>query len=490
MLGLQELRHVPDASRGSVLVVSTSLDRGELERIIGELNERFTVTVEVEGKPTPLQSGPSFSYATLDELSQVRGQKIVLDVNHAYIKRSVPTMEDDNGVSVLTPLGLPTSSILDYRPTARWCVDVFLLGHSLPQRVAIPSEHLAHDAGQLPDTVLRTSQRCVAHMSANMGFATQVNPHADPLLRYPSASALFADLALASGANVSLSDAGRRAANVVSLWGSFDRAIADLDGLTRSVLDTFIPLKANSNGDYGVGYAIRGAGYVAHEDVMQNFPDLGSSGARDLIDRLVSINVLRRGLLLNCQRCRFEAFYRTEQVGAAFNCQACGYDSPLSRGRWYAEDPEPHWYYSLDQVVRDLIRSHGDVPLLAANRLRVGAESFLWQPESILSHNEDLLELDICLIVDGKVIVGEAKSNNSLGADKGTNEAARRIALGARLLTADEIILATSAAAWSRGTTAAVTDAIEKTWPPGPRPVVRELLRVRADGPSPSKPRR
>ena len=45
------------------------------------------------------------------------------------------------------------------------------------------------------------------------------------------------------------------------------------------------------------------------------------------------------------------------------------------------EDPEPHWYYSQDQVVHDLLASHGDVPLLAAADLCRRASSVLWSPE-------------------------------------------------------------------------------------------------------------
>ncbi|GAB2712288.1 hypothetical protein [Kitasatospora kifunensis] len=59
-------------------------------------------------------------------------------------------------------------------------------------------------------------------------------------------------------------------------------------------------------------------------------------------DRLLAIRVLRRGLLLNCARCHFEAFYRVEQVGSFFDCLACGHTSAMARGRWYKKDPEPH----------------------------------------------------------------------------------------------------------------------------------------------------
>lgn len=207
---------------------------------------------------------------------------------------------------------------------------------------------------------------------------------------------------------------------------------------------------------------------------------VGPREARDTIDRLLALNVLRQGFLLYCTRCRSYAFYRIDQVGSTFECHACGHASRLSRGQWWTKDPEPHWYYSLDQVVHDLLEEHGDVPLLAATDLSQQALSVLWSPELGVTDGSGSVELDICLIIDGRITVGEAKSNTTLSGRKSTNQAARGLAHAAQLLSADEIVLATSQETWPRNEINAVQDAVSQSWGRGPQPTIRELTRVGA----------
>ncbi|MFJ2008697.1 hypothetical protein [Streptomyces chartreusis] len=76
------------------------------------------------------------------------------------------------------------------------------------------------------------------------------------------------------------------------------------------------------DGDYGPGYAVRGNGYVALDDIRKTLGAESFESACALVDGVVSRSVLRRGLLLNCARCRVEAFYRIEQTGSTFGCEA------------------------------------------------------------------------------------------------------------------------------------------------------------------------
>lgn len=299
---------------------------------------------------------------------------------------------------------------------------------------------------------------------------------ASPMLRFPSGDAVFAELAASSNARIEQSPAGRRSAIAVEMWGSFASVASDLAGPVRELLNAFLPPKG-ANGNYDVGYEIRGEGYVAIEDaatVLAAQP----RDTRTIIDRLLTLNVLRRGFLLYCARCRAYDFYRTDQVGLTFECHACGHASPLTRGQWYAKDPEPHWYYAVDQVVRDLLVSHGDVPLLAAADLSRRASSVLWCPELEITDETGSVEIDICAVIDGRIVIGEAKSTTTLRGDKGTEDVARGLAHAAQLLSADEIVLATSQTRWANGVVSAVKEAISKSWIKGPQPTIRELIKV------------
>jgi hypothetical protein len=100
------------------------------------------------------------------------------------------------------------------------------------------------------------------------------------------------------------------------------------------------------------------------------------------------------------------------------------------------------WRYSLDQVVRELLRQHGDVPLLAVDELAQGGRSVLWSPEFAIVDDHGEVELDIAVIIDGRVIIGEAKSNDMLAGGAKTNKkAAQRLVAAAQKLSADEIVL-------------------------------------------------
>jgi hypothetical protein len=298
---------------------------------------------------------------------------------------------------------------------------------------------------------------------------------AQPLLRLPSAERIFAELAAKHDARVQRSEAGHRSATATGLWGSPTAIAADLTGDVRRLLDAFIP-PPSTRGDYGDGYAIRGDGFLTVRHAAQV---LGADEhqARDVLDRLLAIKVLRRGLLLYCERCRTQAFYPIGAVGEdGFACLICGYPSLLARGRWYEKEAEPAWNYALDQVVRNLLKMHGDIPLLAATRLASGKRSVLWAPELLIEPRDgNTAELDLCVILDGEIVIGEAKSNSRLRAGrKGTAKAAQDLVRVAQLLSADQIVLATAMPAWAPGVLAAVEHAIATEWRIGPAPRVVE----------------
>lgn len=461
-----------------VLVTSVSEPQEVLEALAADLNRPFAgMTMQVDdGSPVPLEIRKAQAVSP-SAVAKHDAMSLLADPTSYQLRQSAPAGQEASGVSILAPLQLPEAEAATHiGPELHWYVDVWLPRHTLPARTALSSACLTQETGGLPDAVVRAARHSVTFISANMGFATPNARHARPLLHFPSADEVFEELARARGVTVGRSDAGRRAAIAAEMWGSPEALAADLTGPVRKVLNSFLAPKRD--GDYGAGYAVRGDGYVALEDIKKTL-DIDIFEARDLTDRLLDVNVLSRGLLLNCARCHFEAFYRIELVGSTFDCEACGHTSGVTRGRWYSKDPEPHWYYAIDQVVRNLLRSNGDVPMLAAHQLRRNASSVLWSPELEVTDSDGSIEIDLCMVIDGRIFVGEAKSNNTLKGKKyGTQESAARLVRAAQHLSADEIILATSANAWARDTRAAVVRAVEDGWRSGPRPAVTEMLSV------------
>jgi hypothetical protein len=95
----------------------------------------------------------------------------------------------------------------------------------------------------------------------------------------------------------------------------------------------------------------------------------------------------------------------------------------------------------------------------------------------------DIVELDIAVIVDGRIIVGEAKSNGKLGdGKKNLINSAKLLVAAAKTLSADEIVIATATSSWTSGTREAVEASINAGWASGPQPTVTETTGVGAHG--------
>jgi len=96
----------------------------------------------------------------------------------------------------------------------------------------------------------------------------------------------------------------------------------------------------------------------------------------------------------------------------------------------------------------------------------------------ILLRENQISDILVQYVVDGRIVIGEAKSNSTLRGDKGTEDVAKGLAYVAQLLSADEIVLATSRTRWAKGVVSTVRHAVSKSWIRGPQPVIQELTKV------------
>jgi hypothetical protein len=338
-LGMYGLGHIPGAPQRPVLVTSASESEQDLRSLMLEMQS--SLGLSVPGDPRG-----NFRVTTPGELASEPARYLLADRAHFAISRRIPIHRETDACSFLAPVDLPMPEAAAHLPAdAHWQVDVVLAGHQVPGRTAIPGSALTQvPPGGIPDTVVRAGREGISFSSVNMGFVPAGGPAegrlAHPMLRFPSAERIFAELAAARGKTVERSDAGRRAANATELWGSFDAIVAHLTGTVRRLLDAFLPPKGKKDGDYGNGYAIRGDGYL-HFQHAERALALSQRDTRDTLDRLLGLNVLRRGLLLSCERCRWQAFYPIGQAGQTFRCTACSHHSNLAFGTWYKKDPEP-----------------------------------------------------------------------------------------------------------------------------------------------------
>lgn len=170
-----------------------------------------------------------------------------------------------------------------------------------------------------------------------------------------------------------------------------------------------------------------------HSTDAQALPDAAS--------QLLSISVLERGFQLSCQFCSALLWYRAEEVGQNFTCHRC-YQNQVVR-------TNPLWLYKLPEVIFQLFNNNGDVALLALFHmlLRFPTENLQYALDSevVNSDSEVCNNLDFACLSNGKIYVGEAKSN----ADISKQQFSLYEGLALTSIV-DGVVFATTEANWNR----------------------------------------
>lgn len=400
----------------------------------------------------------------------LRDRWVLGDLASISHQSSHPVSTAGGGVAVLTSLDPPIPKALEAARDGSWFIDVTIDGAPLPPvRSALSADMLlaSPPSAGVDATLVRPSNGGLSFWSHGAGLVLAGSPwettFARPLLRLPSASEIVAALARAAGLRAETSTPGRRAGRVADMWGGHECLAAALRGPTRDLLDGFLP--ATRSGPYEHGCAVGDRGFVAFP-AAQRLLGGSTEAARAVLDDLLSRRVLRRGLLLGCERCDHLHFYGTEEFAQTFNCKSCTAASALTLDRWRHPADEPQWYYALDPLVADLLTQNGDVPVLAAHEIlsrtsRPGAATFETEFYSDDSRRP-LIEIDFACVTEGKLYLGEAKSNGRLQV-RGRNleQSAQRFADIAVRLQADSVVLASSSKDWSPATASALASALD-----------------------------
>lgn len=276
-----------------------------------------------------------------------------------------------------------------------------------------------------------------------------------------------------------LSDAGLRVNILTRMAAGRDALVDMLTGPLHATLGAFNATHKSTSAEYpaGEGVVLADGGYLNLKGMALR-AGVPAERARQLADPLLSAGILRRGLVLRCASCLRPSFLPVGRLGQHYECPRCGSQNELVQQRWQMPADEPLWFYDLHPAARELFSQHGDVPLMLAGRLRASSRRYADVAELELvdaSSGEPVAESDLLAHVDGKVLVAEAKSTDALAdTTKKAREAARKRVLLASELRADEVIMATTAAAWAPSSISIMLNAIRAaTWSRGWPPVLR-----------------
>lgn len=424
-----------------VLLSSLTLTSAQLEQLLAELS------ATIWGHDFNTGSAGALDVRTCDagELP-VRRNLVLLDNAHFGDSLHEPFLGAELARSIEIPLPSEAEGL---RPeSCRWQVDMEASDNILPARWSLHPILTVGDA--LSHWAARSSTSGISVDSHGRGFVFGGSPLSQMLvqvrLRFPAATEIFSTLLAGSGVTIEESDKGRYTRRMIELWGDLATLATDLrTGPTGSLLTSWV--SGAVDGD--LGRIHQGRKYLRLKDVSQ-IADLSENESRQLLDRYQHRSIVTRGLVLKCGLCAGTSFYRLEDVGPDFRCQRCRQENEIVRAAWNGPE-EPEWFYGLDEVAYQGLRSNIHVPLLALAEISKSARSFLHMPEVVVHRpGRDDIEVDIWAIVDGRILIGEAKKADQLETTA-RRETQRCAALRDLVtdLTADEFVMATASTQWA-----------------------------------------
>lgn len=366
------------------------------------------------------------------------------------------SVESDGTVRLLTDLPLLEPPGVELTNLRDWETDVRLAGRTFAfGRPLDPAVLLDLDDNPWRETWLRSGRDALSLSSFSYGLvlagSTRRQSMAHARLVMPGLRSWIDGMLLHEDVRAAYSDAGRRVEVLRRLWGSRAELIADWAGPGRAVFQAFKPTARRSTDAYpnGEGENLRDAGYLTF-DGMAAFAGAESVEARrqlrDWTDGLLERQVLRRGLILQCDDCDWRDFTPLGSLGDRNACQRCGAVNVLRQQQWSRKrvESEPSWYYDLHQAARQIFADDGGVALLAADHLSRQSRQFDVTAELdffTTPSNEQLAEVDLVAISDGRLIVGEAKKTPGLGGRRERAKKVSALCIVAGLMHADEVLL-------------------------------------------------
>lgn len=234
---------------------------------------------------------------------------------------------------------------------------------------------------------------------------------ARPSISLPLDDEIFKNYFADSGYATELSDKGSYLKDTIERFGSLEQTASFFrKEAKRNIFDQYLVKKPPQGDDEIVRLSVENRTYLSFEAFKRKLADENETIV--LIDELISKDIISRGLIFQCSRCRLAAWYDIGSISNTFSCTRCGLIQTYSHSSW-KNPAEPKWYYRLAETVYLFYESSSHLTALALDKLRLEAptefhyvsETNIINPES----NKPKQELDILAISQGNIILGECK---------------------------------------------------------------------------------
>ncbi|WP_405542412.1 hypothetical protein OG478_12065 [Streptomyces phaeochromogenes] len=221
-------------------------------------------------------------------------------------------------------------------------------------------------------------------------------------------NAYFADVGIA----VRYSDKGKYFNDSIRRFGGLDSLGAFIKAkATRSVLEKF--MQTNKNAENGVFFVRTDQRSYLDLDAITD--SMGSpQHAADLVDDLLTKEIIYRGYILKCERCSLSSWYSLDALSSVFICNRCSYQQKFTQRHWKNGMVEPRWCYKLAETVYQFYEKNSHLTAQVLYRLKTQSTyAFHYAPEIDLidfSGPGNSREMDVACILDGQIIFGECKT--------------------------------------------------------------------------------
>jgi hypothetical protein len=423
-----------------------------------------------------------------DALNWDHGGMLVVQEDYD-LPLALPAQENDQGdISLLIDLPplTPSYSALRKAKGLTWQIDLHFSDATTPHTRGVNPRVLQSDNDRRYESLVRHGRFGLTCFSGNWGFvaggSNQIQAMAKPRLRMPGLYTWAQALAEDQEMNVRFSAAGHRVEILRRMWNSRAALTQDWAGPLRPIFLAFRRTGKMTRDAFpeGGGLVLASIGpvlsFAGMMSAVEASTDVQIRKVRSDIDRLCVLGVMRRGLALDCEACGHLGFIPIDAVSKINSCVRCGAPNHLTMDRWRDPIEEPTWWYDLHAAARELLDADTGIAVLCSAHLRQRARSYADLSElEFFTHNNPAAEIDLLASRDDLVIIGEAKTTPSLGTKSQRASKAKKLAMVAHVLHADQILLCTSATDnWPEIDVKAVKAAITKRFAAAPdQPAIR-----------------
>ena len=445
--------HFYDQAFERVRFWSTSLRQDQIELAIQSILEASLITPSpIRGAAEPLRPED----LAIKTPPQPRNSR------NAWRPVTVPVDGDISVSRIETPTPTGFSSVNPGKH--RWITELTVRSHEYPKHRALGPWLLRIEG--YSDREIRTTKDGLAYFCPGNLILQQDQDLnlfvVRPNIYIPGAFDVVSFLLERSAKTCRISDKGYYAQHSIQKFGGLDQLAGALrDAGTGKVLRKFLDHAKRGHGVMDEGVYLN-ADRRAYLDLRAASKLVGDEAtAVNLLDALVTRGVLQRGFILHCAVCRDAYWYSLNALSQRFECRRCEHSQVFTREHW--KDPaQPNLFYRLDEIVFQGLVHDMAVPVQTLDHLRKKAKrAFDFSPEIEVwatGAQRPTMEVDICCLMDGSLIIGEAKTADVLDKSrKGERTIISKYQQAASDLGASAVVFATISPTWDPGTIQEIT---------------------------------